>query len=42
MTRGMLSVASPLGAALVDRRAGDSVTFKTPAGEGRATVVRIS
>ena len=42
MARGMLSVASPLGAALVDRRAGDSVTFKTPAGEGRATVVRIS
>ena len=42
MARGMLSVASPLGAALVDRRAGDSVTFKTPAGEGRATVVSVS
>ena len=42
MARGMLSVASPLGAALVDRRAGDSVSFKTPAGEGRATVVSVS
>ena len=42
MARGMLSVASPLGASLVDRRAGDSVTFKTPAGEGRATVVSVT
>jgi transcription elongation factor GreA len=42
MKRGLLSVASPLGGALVGRRAADTVTFKTPAGEARATVVRVS
>jgi transcription elongation factor GreA len=42
MTRGLLSVASPLGSALVGRRAADTVTFKTPAGEARATVVSVS
>src|SRR5437764_9732822 len=42
MAKGLMSVASPLGSALVDRRAGDTVTFKTPAGEGQATVVSVS
>ena len=42
MARGLMSVAAPLGGALVDRRAGDTVTFKTPAGERQATIVSIS
>src|SRR5438067_3013807 len=42
MARSLLSVASPLGRALVDRRAGDTVTFKTPDGEREATVVRVT
>jgi transcription elongation factor GreA len=41
MSRGMMSVAAPLGSALVDRRAGDTVTFQTPAGERQATVVSV-
>src|SRR5207248_10663514 len=42
MARGLMSVTAPLGGALVDRRAGDTVTFKTPAGERQATIVSIS
>src|SRR5205823_10100852 len=42
MARGLMSTASPLGSALVDRRAGETVTFKTPAGEGQATVVSVT
>ncbi|HYM50950.1 MAG TPA: transcription elongation factor GreA [Candidatus Limnocylindrales bacterium] len=42
MKRGLMSVASPLGSALVDRRAGDTVTFKTPSGERQATIVSVS
>ena len=42
MARGLMSVASPLGSALVDRRAGDSVNFKTPGGDRRATIVNVS
>ena len=42
MSRAMMSVAAPLGSALLDRRAGDTVTFKTPAGERQATVVSVS
>ena len=42
MARGLISVASPLGSALVDRQAGDTVTFKTPAGERQATLVSVS
>jgi transcription elongation factor GreA len=42
MARGLISVASPLGSALVDRQAGDKVTFKTPAGERQATLVSVS
>ncbi len=42
MARGLMSIASPLGSALVDRRAGDTVTFTTPGGERQATVVSVS
>jgi len=42
MARGLMSVAAPLGGALVDRRAGDTVTFTTPAGERQATIISIS
>jgi transcription elongation factor GreA len=42
MARGLMSVAAPLGRALVDRRAGDTVTFTTPAGERQATIVSVS
>ena len=42
MAKGLLSVASPLGKVIVDRRAGDSVTFSTPGGERRATIVSVT
>jgi transcription elongation factor GreA len=42
MARGLISVSSPLGSALVDRRKGDIVTFKTPSGERQATVISVS
>jgi transcription elongation factor GreA len=42
MARGLMSVASPLGRALVDRRAGDTVKFLSPAGERQATIVSVS
>src|SRR5437660_11896939 len=42
MARGLISTASPLGSALLDRRAGDTVTFPSPGGERKATVVSIS
>jgi transcription elongation factor GreA len=42
MARGLMSIASPLGSALVDHRAGDTVTFKTPGGERQATVISVS
>jgi transcription elongation factor GreA len=42
MSRGLMSVGAPLGSALLDRRAGDTVTFKTPAGERQATIVSVS
>jgi transcription elongation factor GreA len=41
MARGLLSIASPLGKALVDRRAGDTVTFNTPGGQRQATIVSL-
>jgi len=41
MARGLMSVTAPLGGALVDHRAGDTVTFKTPGGERQATIVSI-
>ena len=42
MERGLMSVAAPLGSALVDRKAGDTVTFNTPAGERQATIVSVT
>ena len=42
MARGLMSTASPLGSALFDHRAGDTVTFKTPGGERKATIVSIT
>ncbi|HEY8679032.1 MAG TPA: transcription elongation factor GreA [Candidatus Dormibacteraeota bacterium] len=42
MARGLMSVASPLGSAMVGRGAGDTVTFKTPGGERQATIVTVS
>jgi transcription elongation GreA/GreB family factor len=42
MSRGLMSIASPLGSALVDRHAGETVTFKTPGGDRKATIVSVS
>ena len=42
MARGLLSIASPLGRALVDRRAGDAITFHSPDGERKATLVSVT
>jgi len=42
MARGLMSTASPLGSALLDHGAGDTVTFKTPGGERQAAVVSVS
>lgn len=42
MARGLMSTTSPLGSALLDHQAGDSVTFKSPGGERQATVVSVS
>jgi transcription elongation factor GreA len=42
MAKGLLSVASPLGKVIVDRRAGETVTFSTPGGERQATIVGVS
>ena len=42
MARGLMSIASPLGGALIDHQAGDTVTFKTPGGERQATVVSVT
>jgi len=42
MARGLMSVAAPLGSALLERRAGDTVTFKTPGGARKATIVSVS
>jgi transcription elongation factor GreA len=42
MARGLMSTASPMGSALLEHRAGDTVSFKTPGGERQATVVSVS
>jgi transcription elongation factor GreA len=42
MSRGLVSVAAPLGGALVDRRVGETVTFTTPAGQRQATIVSVN
>jgi transcription elongation factor GreA len=41
MSRGMLSVASPLGKALLNHRAGETVFFMSPAGEQKAMIVSV-
>ena len=40
--RGLLSVASPLGKALLTRREGDTVTFNTPSDQRQAEIVKVS
>lgn len=42
LAAGKISVASPLGKALVGQRAGDSVSFDTPGGERQAQIVTVS
>lgn len=42
MAKGLMSVASPLGGALLNRRAGETVSFATPGGQRQATVVSVS
>lgn len=42
MAKGLMSVASPLGSALVNRRAGETVSFATPGGQRQATIVSVS
>ena len=42
MARGLISVAAPLGKALVDRRAGDTVSFNSPGGARTATIVSVA
>jgi transcription elongation factor GreA len=41
VARGLISIVSPLGAALVGKRVGDTVTFATPGGERSARVARV-
>lgn len=41
VARGLISLASPLGAALMGRGVGDRIVFTTPAGERSAEVVRV-
>ena len=41
IARGMISIASPMGAALVGRRVGDRISFTSPGGEREATVVEV-
>ena len=38
---GLISLASPMGTALMGRRIGDNVSFKTPGGERSATVLEV-
>jgi transcription elongation factor GreA len=41
VTTGRISMESPVGKALIGRRAGDKVTVDTPAGSRRLTIVAI-
>ena len=41
IARGLISLASPMGTALMGRRIGDNVTFQTPGGERTATVIEV-
>jgi transcription elongation factor GreA len=42
MARGLLSVASPLGAALIDHKSGETIGFSTPGGQREATIVTVT
>jgi transcription elongation factor GreA len=41
LSRGLISLASPLGAALMGRGVGDTVSFTSPGGERSARIVRV-
>ncbi len=41
IAHGLISLVSPMGAALMGRSVGDTVTFSTPGGERSARVVRV-
>ena len=41
IAKGAISTASPIGAALMGRRAGDTITFETPGGDRSATIVGV-
>jgi transcription elongation factor GreA len=41
IAKGKVSVASPLGGALLDREAGQRVSFTTPGGQREATILRV-
>jgi len=41
VSKGLISLASPLGAALMGRGVGDTISFTTPGGERTARVVRV-
>ncbi len=41
IARGLISMVSPMGAALMGKRVGDTVAFSTPGGERTAKVVRV-
>src|SRR5258708_16324810 len=41
IARGLISLASPMGAALMGRSVGDTISFTTPGGERSARVVQV-
>ena len=41
LARGLISLSSPMGAALMGRRVGETITFNTPGGDRSATVAGI-
>ena len=41
IARGLISLASPMGAALMGRSVGDTISFTTPGGERSARVVKV-
>lgn len=42
LSRGFISISSPMGAALMGRKVGETVTFTTPGGDRSAKVVAIA
>jgi transcription elongation factor GreA len=41
IARGLISIASPMGTALMGRRAGDNIVFNTPGGQRGVTVIEV-